>query len=539
MPSIILPSRWERPPDGLPEPDWDHPLLQGVLSIEAFNPAKIWRGSNTTTTGTGRTVVRDSTWGGLYLVNAGYQYRSPTWPRAQITDKFTSAFVYRYASHSTTSMFILGDIECPAAGSGYNWGHYRSFVSNTYAFYVKNAAAASVSASGIGDFTPGKTSAIVGVYDGANVFCAKDGVVSASAAQTGNVANTSANFNYALNMWGDKSYIAGTYYLHVLLNRPWSRAEAQDWSTNPWQVFRKSPRILYFDVPTTGTITGNLAATESGTDTAALSGNVLVKGALAATEGSDTAALTGDLLVQGALAATEGSDTAEFLGSGATPAITGTLAATEGSDTAAITGKVYVSGTLSAVEGGLDAFVATGNILVKGAMSASETGADIAAFTSAIPTHHILLRTGQVSINKPDASTAYDFNGAAVSLLAFSFASRGMSTGDTMSYYADDSEGNWERGVGTWDATAKTIARTTVRGSSTGSAIDWSGSTVAPTVWSDGYQPEDSIAIGSTEAYYLGDRYTDGSWRVYRSGNDLEFQRRESGAWTKKGEVQA
>ena len=73
---------------------------------------------------------------------------------------------------------------------------------------------------------------------------------------------------------------------------------------------------LAFDTaaPVAGAITGDLAATESGADTAAASGRVVVTGLLAATEsGSDTAALAGRVLVQGTLSAQEvGSDTASI-----------------------------------------------------------------------------------------------------------------------------------------------------------------------------------------------------------------------------------
>ncbi len=103
-------------------------------------------------------------------------------------------------------------------------------------------------------------------------------------------------------------------------------------------------------------------------------------------------------------------------------------------------------------------------------------------------THRILTRTAQVSANTPDVSTAFDFTGAAVSPLAFSFTSRSLVTGDTLAYYADNGTGQYERGLATWNDTAKTLTRTTIRESSTGSAIAW---TAAPTVWSDGRQEED------------------------------------------------
>jgi len=189
-----------------------------------------------------------------------------------------------------------------------------------------------------------------------------------------------------------------------IFNRLLSIAEINELRINPWQIFKPRKSILYFGGGAAG-ITGTLTAIESGSDTASLSGDVLVKGALAATEsgadsaalagkvlvegalsasesGADTAALAGDVLVKGALAAAEsGNDTALFVGEGASPAITGTLAASEsGSDTASIAGKVYIAGTLSAVEGGLDGFAASGNILVQGTLAASETGDDTAAF---------------------------------------------------------------------------------------------------------------------------------------------------------------
>ena len=108
-----------------------------------------------------------------------------------------------------------------------------------------------------------------------------------------------------------------------------------------------------------GSITGDIAATESGSDTAAFVGDVIISGDLAATEsGADTAAFTGFVEgeIVGNLAATEsGSDTAAFAGD---VIISGTLAATEtGSDTAAFTGTVPLStitGTLAATESGSD-----------------------------------------------------------------------------------------------------------------------------------------------------------------------------------------
>lgn len=111
-----------------------------------------------------------------------------------------------------------------------------------------------------------------------------------------------------------------------------------------------------------GGITGTLAATESGSDAAAIAGDVIVDGTLAATEGgADTAAFAGDVIVLGALAATEaGQDTAAIAGD---VLIRGSIAATEtGSDTAAIAGGVAIRGLLAATESGSDTAAITGQI---------------------------------------------------------------------------------------------------------------------------------------------------------------------------------
>lgn len=54
---------------------------------------------------------------------------------------------------------------------------------------------------------------------------------------------------------------------------------------------------------------------------------------------------------------------------------------------------------------------------------------------------------------------------------------------------------------------------------------DWNGSTL--TVGG-------AIDVGSSNAFYLGDPTTNGSWRIIRSGNNLAFERRESGSWVEK-----
>lgn len=51
----------------------------------------------------------------------------------------------------------------------------------------------------------------------------------------------------------------------------------------------------------------------------------------------------------------------------------------------------------------------------------------------------------------------------------------------------------------------------------------------------DTFRFSDDIELPSTDAIYLGNADTDGSWRMIRSGTDLSFERRESSSWVNKG----
>jgi hypothetical protein len=48
-----------------------------------------------------------------------------------------------------------------------------------------------------------------------------------------------------------------------------------------------------------------------------------------------------------------------------------------------------------------------------------------------------------------------------------------------------------------------------------------------------------SVGVGAAEFFYLGAAAADGTWRIARNGNNLEFQRRESGAYVTKQVVSA
>jgi hypothetical protein len=123
------------------------------------------------------------------------------------------------------------------------------------------------------------------------------------------------------------------------------------------------------------TITGTFAATETGIDTFVATGDVIVQGSLAGTEtGSDTFTSTGDVFVQGTLAATEGADDFSADGQGVL-VVAGTLAATEANDTFAASGDVFIAGTFSASEVN-DTFAGAGIIIIQVNLSAAELGLD-------------------------------------------------------------------------------------------------------------------------------------------------------------------
>jgi hypothetical protein len=205
---------------------------------------------------------------------------------------------------------------------------------------------------------------------------------------------------------GSRVFMAGRI---SRMRRGWRKEDVQAFSANPWQVLEGERRITFQPAAAPSGVTGTLAASESGADTAALTGRVLVKGSASASEtGADSAAATGRVLVKGALAASEeGADTAVITGSSGLPVIDGFMSVNESAigDSAAVTGRVLVKGTMSAVESGQDSaavvgtgplpsrigvlsavettqdgFLAAGRVLVQGELSAWEDGQDSAAF---------------------------------------------------------------------------------------------------------------------------------------------------------------
>lgn len=193
-----------------------------------------------------------------------------------------------------------------------------------------------------------------------------------------------------------------------------------DFGVYVWYTTTHSTTVDYIsiDVNYEPPRSGSLAATETGSDTASIQGDVFVTGSIAATEvGSDTAAISGFVqaaAVTGSLSATEvGSDTASIQGD---VFISGSLAATEtGSDTSAISGKVLVQGSLAASETGSDSASISGQVFVRGSLAVTEIGADTAALTAKV------LIQGSVAVTEVGDDTA-SFTSAVAGPVTGSFA---------------------------------------------------------------------------------------------------------------------
>lgn len=128
-------------------------------------------------------------------------------------------------------------------------------------------------------------------------------------------------------------------------------------------------------------------------------------GTLAATEsGSDTASINGDILVQGNFAVTETeSDTAALDGFVAASGVTGSLAVTEaGSDSASLAGTVLVQGTFDVLNSTQDSASLVGEVLVQGNFAVTEAGND----TASISGSSLGVVTGSFAITESGADTA-------------------------------------------------------------------------------------------------------------------------------------
>lgn len=96
------------------------------------------------------------------------------------------------------------------------------------------------------------------------------------------------------------------------------------------------------------------------------------------------------------------------------------------------------------------------------------------------------------------------------------------SIGDHLEYDGT----NWVPGTGTGATSLDDLSDVTITSPSTDSVLQYDGAN-----WID--RPD--VELSSTNAYYLGDKDTDGTWRFVRSGSDLQVELREAGTYNSKG----
>ena len=206
-------------------------------------------------------------------------------------------------------------------------------------------------------------------------------------------------------------------------------------------------------------VIGSLAATETGNDTFAGTGKVIVQGALSASEtGSDTFASTGKVLVQGSLAASE-----------------------TGNDTFVSTGKVLVQGSLAASETGDDTFAATGFIQAEVNIAASIT----ANATVTAKGNFIRLGVASITANAFTEANAYKINHAFASITATATASSYANA----TYAATGIVNGSASVVISIDRIRQVIGRINASANVTGSLINfgynWDTSSAGTETWND------------------------------------------------------
>lgn len=260
------------------------------------------------------------------------------------------------SSSATDGAALLGTCEAPGNST---YDRAVKFASGQYTGYLYDGAQKTT--AGLGTITNGVPNVITVTAGNGVMSINVDGVQGADTAvsNSGYTGYTSPEF--CIGNVNTTSYSGMYTALAFKAERAWSLQERKDFAANPFSVFLPLTKNIWVPVSAGGAGTGTLAATESGSDTAAFTGDVLIDGALAATEsGSDTAAFAGDVYIDGTLAATE-----------------------SGSDTAAFAGDVYITGTLAATEAGADvaAFGGTAAAPITGTMDATEAGSDTASFS--------------------------------------------------------------------------------------------------------------------------------------------------------------
>lgn len=310
MPAIILPDKWRRQPSGPVslDPRWSKNLLW------CATPGS---GGVDLTTGRLSVPAARSVTGGLgglgysYVTSGGGDTPTVNFSSSLSTNYVTqftlftmrsavawSACIFlRYGWHGLT--FGPDGLDVRNVWAGIDWGTPTGLTLKV----GKLHAAVQI-------ITPTQKIAVV---DGLVVTESQTNVEQAATLPTGWFGGDPGTTDRTLN---------GLIYLSGIVRDSWSIPQAIEWTRNPWQIFHKQSRVLYFDLGSgVGGATGSFAVQEPSPDTASFAGDVIVQGSFSPQEGGvDSATFAGLVKVQGSFSIQEPSvDTSLFEGQVVTP----------------------------------------------------------------------------------------------------------------------------------------------------------------------------------------------------------------------------
>ena len=243
-PFLLLANRQNSKPVVGSQIDWSNPLSRGLVGCWLMNEgggAKIINLKNsqkeTLTNAVWQNYIKGSS---IYTDNDQYIQFTNKISGYGITNKMTAVWMGVVTGIATDqSGFLWGQHDNDSLT--YDWGIYRSYSTQRFAFYITTATA--LSATMPNNSSPlNLPSMVVGTYDGANIKIYQNGIAGTITAQTGNVTNVD-NF-YLGYTWGNLgvSYVLmKTSYL-LLFNRALSPSEIRSLYENPYQ-FIKPPTI--------------------------------------------------------------------------------------------------------------------------------------------------------------------------------------------------------------------------------------------------------------------------------------------------------
>lgn len=165
-------------------------------------------------------------------------------------------------------------------------------------------------------------------------------------------------------------YAEGNIVFAGAWNRELSLDEIVGLQRNPWQVFKRQPKALYFDLPAGGGVSGTLGST-LGAFTSTMSGTTTVVGQISSSTAGATSSIVGTTTIVGQIATVLSANTSNMQG---TTTIGGSISAVMDNQTYSGLGTTTVIGTVSGLIGSfISALNGTTTIVGTGSMALSDS----------------------------------------------------------------------------------------------------------------------------------------------------------------------